>query len=228
MISTRHTRFPLCLLLAAFIPISTAFTGKVPWRLPVAEQRDQVLPRLKAKHADEVAVEEVRALKETILEEAAGTSNGLKATPQQRDAISKAINGLAAANPTKDITTSELATGTWDLIYTTTPGASGGKLGPFIGEVQQEVDIAEGLYVNYVRLGPLTGRLEATWDVVNKSQWKVVFKSIAFLLFGQQLVKNELDQAGLWTLSYLDDDMRVLTARSLERDTGNVYVLARA
>ncbi|CAN0583401.1 unnamed protein product, partial [Ectocarpus sp. 12 AP-2014] len=99
-------------------------------------------------------------------------------------------------------------TGTWDLVYTTTPGASGGKLGPFIGEVQQEVDIAVGLYVNYVRLGPLTGRLEATWDVVNKSQWKVVFKSIAFLLFGQQLVKNELDQAGLWTLSYLDDDMR--------------------
>lgn len=57
---------------------------------------------------------------------------------------------------------------------------------------------------------------------------QVVFKSIAFLLFGQQVVKNELDQAGLWTLSYLDDDMRVLTARSLERDTGNVYVLARA
>lgn len=55
--------------------------------------------------------QQVRALKQTILEEAAGTSNGLKATPQQRDAISKAINGLAAANLTKDITTSELATG---------------------------------------------------------------------------------------------------------------------
>ena len=63
--------------------------------------------------------------------------------------------------------------GMWNLLYTTTPGASGGKLGPFIGDVQQEVDIAEGLYVNYVRLGPLTGKLDATWDVINKQQWKV-------------------------------------------------------
>lgn len=57
---------------------------------------------------------------------------------------------------------------------------------------------------------------------------QVFFKTIAFLLFGQQLVKKELGQAGLWTLSYLDNDMRVLTARSLDRDTGNLYVLARA
>lgn len=56
---------------------------------------------------------------------------------------------------------------------------------------------------------------------------QVVFKTIAFLLFGQQLVKKDLGQEGIWTLSYLDDDMRVLTARSLERDTGNLYVLAR-
>eukprot|EP00752_Nemacystus_decipiens_P017553 g15730.t1 len=171
---------------------------------------------------------EAQALKQTILDEAAGTSNGLKASEQQREAISKAVNGLVALNPTKDLTTSELATGTWNLVYTTTPGASGGKLGPFVGEVQQEVDITEGLYVNYVRVGPLTGELEATWEVVNQNQWKVIFKTIAFLLFGQQLFKKELGQAGLWTLSYLDNDMRVLTARSLERDSGNLYVLSRA
>lgn len=64
-------------------------------------------------------------------------------------------------------------TGTWDLVFTTTPGASGGKIGPFVGQVQQEVDIAAGLYINYVRVGPLTGKLDATWEVINKSQWKV-------------------------------------------------------
>lgn len=77
-----------------------------------------------------------------------------------------------------DIFTARLSTfqptGTWNLVYTTTAGASGGKLGPFVGEVQQEVDIAEGLYINYVRVGPLTGELEATWEVVNKNQWKVM------------------------------------------------------
>lgn len=56
-------------------------------------------------------MKQAQALKQTILDEAAGTSNGLKASQQQRDAISKAVNGLVALNPTKDITTSELATG---------------------------------------------------------------------------------------------------------------------
>ena len=67
-----------------------------------------------------------------------------------------------------------ICAGMWDLLYTTTPGASGGKLGPFIGDVQQEVDIAEGVYINYVRLGPLTGKLDATWEVINNQQWKVM------------------------------------------------------
>ena len=57
------------------------------------------------------ASKQAQALKQTILDEAAGTSNGLKASDQQREAISKAVNGLVALNPTKDITTSELATG---------------------------------------------------------------------------------------------------------------------
>lgn len=33
---------------------------------------------------------------------------------------------------------------------------------------------------------------------------------------------------GLWTLSYLDQDMRILTVRELEREIGNLYVLTRA
>ena len=69
-------------------------------------------------------------------------------------------------------------------MYTTTAGASGGKLGPFVGEVQQEVDIADGLYVNYVRVGPLTGELEATWEVVNKNQWKVTARRVCGFFWG--------------------------------------------
>ena len=53
----------------------------------------------------------MRALKQAILDKAAGTSNGLKATDQQRKAISEAVNGLTARNPTEDVATSELATG---------------------------------------------------------------------------------------------------------------------
>ena len=59
-------------------------------------------------------------------------------------------------------------------------------------------------------------------------EFQVVFKTIAFFLWGREVAKKELGQKGLWTLSYLDDDMRILAARSLERDTGNLYILTRA
>lgn len=58
-------------------------------------------------------------------------------------------------------------------MYTTSSETSAGKIGPFVGGVQQEVNIAEGSYFNYLRLGPLTGKLEATWEVMNPEQWKV-------------------------------------------------------
>ncbi|CAM9734887.1 unnamed protein product [Chrysoparadoxa australica] len=84
-------------------------------------------------------------------------------------------------------------------------------------------------YDNVVQLGPLQGVLGATWEVLNEKQWKVIFLDIAFKLLGVELIRKELGQEGLWTLTYVDDDFRVLTARSLERnDGGNLYVLARA
>lgn len=54
---------------------------------------------------------QAQSLKQAILDQASGTSNGLNASAAQRDAISKAVNGLVALNPTNDLTTSELATG---------------------------------------------------------------------------------------------------------------------
>ncbi|CAM9705391.1 unnamed protein product [Scytosiphon promiscuus] len=183
MTSSGRTCFPILVLLTAFLPISSGFTESVVLtKLGVAQRgcgakrtNFQVVSAFSrwTKGAEIAMERDANTLKQLILDEASGTSNGLKATPQQRDAISKAVNALVALNPTKDITTSELATGSWDLVFTTTPGASGGKIGPFVGEVQQEVDIAAGLYVNYVRVGPLTGKLDATWEVVNKRQWKV-------------------------------------------------------
>ena len=55
--------------------------------------------------------DQAQALKQTIVEKAAGTSNGLEATDDQRDVIAEAINELVALNPTEDITTSGVATG---------------------------------------------------------------------------------------------------------------------
>ncbi|CAM9229251.1 unnamed protein product [Choristocarpus tenellus] len=170
----------------------------------------------------------IAELKQKIMDEALGTSNGLKATPEQKEIISSSVNKLVSLNPPVTPSCSTLATGTWDLLYTTTSGASGGKLGPFIGKVRQMVDVASLLYVNYVEVGPLLGELEATWEVMNDTQWKVIFKTIKFSLWGLQLIEKEIDNVGIWTLMYLDQNMRVLSARSTERTSGNMYILVKS
>jgi hypothetical protein len=83
--------------------------------------------------------------------------------------------------------------------------------------------------INYVTLGPVQGALDADWEVLNQNQWRVRFLSIKFSLAGIQLVNKPIaDTVGLWTITYLDDELRILTARSLARnDGGNVYVLKR-
>jgi hypothetical protein len=83
--------------------------------------------------------------------------------------------------------------------------------------------------INYVTLGPVQGALDADWEVLNQNQWRVRFLSIKFSIAGIQLVNKPIaDTVGLWTITYLDDELRILTARSLARnDGGNVYVLKR-
>jgi hypothetical protein len=74
-----------------------------------------------------------------------------------------------------------------------------------------------------------TAAAAAQWTVENASQWRVVFQTIKFSFAGITLLDKPIDNAvGLWTLTYIDDDFRVLTARSLGRnDGGNVYILAK-
>lgn len=45
----------------------------------------------------------------------------------------------------KGIARSKGVDGTWRLLFTTTKGNSSGKLGPFVGEVLQEIDTDAGL-----------------------------------------------------------------------------------
>ncbi|CAN0378828.1 unnamed protein product, partial [Laminaria digitata] len=40
------------------------------------------------------------------------------------------------------------------MLYSTVPGPSSGRLGPFVGNVFQEISPAEGKIVNILELGP--------------------------------------------------------------------------
>eukprot|EP00611_Tribonema_gayanum_P025863 TRINITY_DN6004_c1_g1_i1.p1 TRINITY_DN6004_c1_g1~~TRINITY_DN6004_c1_g1_i1.p1 ORF type:complete len:275 (+),score=81.73 TRINITY_DN6004_c1_g1_i1:30-827(+) len=171
---------------------------------------------------------EAAELKKIIYTAAKGTDNGIKASEAQREAIKGAINKLVKINPTKAPAKSDKSTGVWNLVYTTSSESSAGKLGPFVGKVTQDVDVSTVKYVNVVDLGLVRGELGATWTVENASQWRVIFQNIKFSVLGVALLNKEISAEGLWTLSYLDDDFRILTARSLARsDGGNVYILAK-
>ncbi len=105
-----------------------------------------------------------------------------------------------------------------------------------MGEVLQVIDQGAGEYVNFVRLaaGAVEGALEATWEVTGQNEWKVVFKNITFKVLGIPVVdKKPLpNQAGVWKLTYLDEDLRILYAAGMTNEgkpakVSNIYILKR-
>uniref|UniRef100_A0A7S4DWF7 Plastid lipid-associated protein/fibrillin conserved domain-containing protein n=1 Tax=Lotharella globosa TaxID=91324 RepID=A0A7S4DWF7_9EUKA len=173
---------------------------------------------------------DVESLKTAIREKSKGTNNGVDASPARREEIAELLQELEAANPTRKLTSSPLISGSWKLLYTTNDGSSAGKIGPFVGDVVQNVELQDGEYVNIVSLanGAFRGVLTATWDNVSDKLWKVKFKDIKLELFGVVLQEKELPATGTWRMTYLDDDFRVLYAMGgKNQEKENVYVLAK-
>ena len=177
----------------------------------------------------------VEEIKSEIKALARGTSNGISASGDVREQISSLVSELEAANPTRDLTISPKLDGSWTLIYTTNGGSSAGKLGPFVGDVEQLIridgqDTEEQDYFNYVRIagGAVEGALRATWDVLAKDKWQVNFESVRFSVLGITLVEKELSAVGIWRKTYLDDDFRILYAaggKNVPKE--NIYILAK-
>lgn len=174
----------------------------------------------------------VRPLKHSIVKLAAGTQNGLRADASTAAQVAALAKLLEEANPTKNLATSDLVDGKWTLVYTSTTGGSAGKVGPFVGRVEQHFDLNSGSYKNFVYIGPsfvdlVTGELKATWDVLGDALWRVNFKSISFSVLGLPIVKDKpLSQSGTWRLVYTDEDFRILWAAGGNKPE-NIYILAR-
>ncbi len=197
-------------------------------------QNDALFAKFGAKARSSV---DTLALKQEIKQLAKGTQNGIKASEEKRLAITTAVKQLEKVNPVKKLSSTEKLDGSWKLVYTTNEGSSAGKLGPlpFVGEVVQNIDLRAGNYVNYVRLPLVEGALTASWDNLNDRTWRVKFESINFKLAGISLVSKPLTAEGIWRLTYVDDDLRVLYAqgnagKTLEQKdkvTENIYILSK-
>mmetsp|Transcript_43348 Transcript_43348/g.84663 ORF Transcript_43348/g.84663 Transcript_43348/m.84663 type:complete len:269 (+) Transcript_43348:58-864(+) len=183
-----------------------------------------------------------------------GPKNGVGASEELQASITKACRELAALNPTKSQARSDLLTGEWGLLYTSTTGASAGKLGPFVGEVLQRIDMAAGKYDNVVILGGgvVEAVLSARWEVPSPETWRVLFEDIKFKVLGLKVIDRSFSRvsrdqvldtldslatgkaesnpqnSGTWEMTYTDPTLRVLYAQGSDpAKPPNVYILAK-
>eukprot|EP01031_Cornospumella_fuschlensis_P036228 gene36228-43945_t len=157
--------------------------------------------------------------------------NGVRATPEQRKKLDLACRDLEALNPTKDPANSDKMTGFWRLLYSdfAEKGSSGGKLGPFVADVFQDLDLNRGFIVNSLKLGfpPISGGLKAKKTVKDGNTWQIEFEKAANDIFGLRFQSKKFPPGEfirLWKITYLDDDFRIMRARRPETREEDAYI----
>lgn len=173
--------------------------------------------------------QEIIDLKTRIRTLSSNSNNGISIVDTKKTEILKLVTNLEKKCMESKLTSSRLIDGDWNLLFTTNTGSSAGKLGPFVGRVSQKISLNEKKYYNNVNLnGIFEGSLLATWDNVDSKKWNVKFKQIEFKLFGLSVLKKELTAEGIWRMSYIDSDFRILYAQGGKNAVSeNIYILAK-
>ena len=223
--------FALCVVLCcysyAFQQCRSVSSTKLRATRLRALSLDSVLSKFRSTSGTEKRGK-IEGLKTNIRELSKGKSNGISATSEQKEQIVALARQLEKLSEERTPSKSKKLDGKWSLIFTTNEGSSAGKLGPFVGQVIQDIDLESKSYVNYVRLPLVEGGLTATWDVTGPNLWKVLFLSIDFKILGVSLVKKELAQEGIWRTTFVDDSMRILYAKGGKNTvTENIYILGK-
>lgn len=155
----------------------------------------------------------VASLKRELLAACAeAPKNGVGAAPGQQDkvwAVALKLQSECPAQPAR-----KPLLGVWELAYCTSQGGSGGKLGPFVGDVTQTF-LDDRRFINAVELGPLRVALEAERDVLSDTSIQVSFTEMAFSLLGMELFRKPAKGKGVWEQCYVDSNLRVMKAPSV-------------
>lgn len=126
------------------------------------------------------------------------------------------------------------APSTWKTLLTTSPGPSGGKIGPFQGETTQVFHASPtptaGTYTNKLAFGGSLAVLElsGTWEAVRPDRVNVVFVDTHWSLLGGLLTGGSVfppgkQPRGHWSLLCGDEEVRAFTTNK-----GSLFVLVRA
>ena len=166
--------------------------------------------------------------------------NGIDTPKDLERQIVSLCEELEPLNPTKaPVRNLEKMNGFWRMRWTNfAPAApSSGKLGPFVGDVYQDIDLDTPAARNILKVDfpPVAGELFANPEIVSDSTVAITFVSVGNKLAGMLPVGPKIEfetgkEVRLWEHIYLDDEYRILFARRKE-DTDNrgfVYVMKRA
>ena len=85
-------------------------------------------------------------LKQAIVLKTTGTSNGVDADDTKRTEVQALVNELEKLNKETKLTSTPRLDGNWKLLFTTNDGSSAGKIGPFVGKVEQDINLNVSLY----------------------------------------------------------------------------------
>ena len=165
--------------------------------------------------------------------------NGIDTPPTLEKEIILLCERLEKCNPTpRPIRNTKKMNGFWKMLWTNfyPVAPSSGKLGPFVGDVYQDVDFS-GKARNILRIDfpPIVGELVASPSIVNDSTMAITFESVGnklagVLPLGPKIQFEPNKEVRLWEHVYVDDDIRILYARRKEdtESRGFVYVMQRA
>ncbi|CAM9993352.1 unnamed protein product [Ascophyllum nodosum] len=151
------------------------------------------------------------------------------------DRIEELAKELNILNPTRRPALSPSLAGRWKLLYSNISGPSGGRVGPFLADVYQEIRPRDKRIVNILELGPKwarRGALEADVEVLDANTWALRFDFVRGLFAGKNVQYKKFDQATerrIWEMTYLDERFRVLYGRqeSMPADEAYIFLMQR-
>ena len=115
------------------------------------------------------------------------------------EAAAEALRGQGAREPAR-----VPLRGTYELLYSGSPGGSSGKLGPFTGVVTQIIK-GETDFINRVELGPLQVSLAAQREVLDGERIRVTFVETVVRLWGREVLRKPTSGAGVWKQAFVDE-----------------------
>lgn len=154
-----------------------------------------------------------------------GQKKGFDLSEAELERVLGLVKELQAVNPTQNPAATDLSGTQWKCIFTTSKGPSSGKIGPWIGENDQEFPATEdGKYINTLALGPLQGYIKAGYRRAEGDVIRVEFIEQEFSL-GPLKTKKEFEpnaMVGTWRMVYQDEDLRMFYTNK-----GSLFVMAK-